>query len=704
MSHRRNFIKQTSLLGAGLVFIDPFIRKAIATPFNNLDEGAATALRFRQVHLDFHTSGLIEEVAKSFDAEEFASTLKKASVNSVTSFARCHHGYLYYDSKKHPERIHPHLTHRNLLKEQIEACHKQNIRVPIYTTVQWDYYTAQKHPEWLVRDGNGTPIAMGDSNVFHPGFYNHLDVATPYIDFLKDHIKDLFEAVPVDGLFLDIHHIMANANNGAIEGMLKKGLDPTKEATRLNYDKEVLKEYKQDLTAFIRKLDKNCTIFYNSGHVGPHIRDTVPSNTHLELESLPSGGWGYLHLPLTARYARNLGEDIMGMTGKFHTSWGDFHSLKNSAALEFETSMMLALNAKCSIGDQLHPKGMLDKATYDLIGGAYSKVAQKEAWCEGAKAVTEIGVLSTEEYSLPGMGGRTPEAMMGIIRILQEGARQFDILDSVSDFKKYKILILPDNIPVSNALNEKIQKYMSGGGSLISSFQSGLGADGKSFNIDQLGVSLVGEAPFSPDFIVPKAALAKGLPDTELVMYLKGMQVKAMPGSEVLADANVPYFNREWDHFSSHKHTPSSEKVGYPAIIKNGRCIYFMHPIFTQYQRNAPNWCKKLVLNSIDLLHPDTLVRHSGPSSVITMLNEQVDKKRTILHMLHYIPERRGTEFDVIEDVIPLYNLTVSVKSDRKVNNVTLVPQNKAIPFKINNQRIEFDLKELIGHQMIAFG
>jgi hypothetical protein len=610
---------------------------------------------------------------------------------------------LYYDSKKHPERIHPHLSNRDLLKEQIEACHKQNIRVPIYTTIQWDYYTAQKHPEWLVRDENGTPIAMGDSNVFHPGFYNHLDIATPYIDFLKDHIKDLFETVPVDGLFLDIHHIMANANNGAIEGMVKKGLDPTKEATRLLYNKEVLREYKQDLTSFIRTLDKNCTIFYNSGHVGPHIRDTVPSNSHLELESLPSGGWGYLHLPLTARYARNLGEEIMGMTGKFHTSWGDFHSLKNAAALEFETSMMLALNAKCSIGDQLHPKGILDKATYDLIGGAYSKVAQKEAWCEGAKAVTEIGVLSTEEYGQLGMGGRTPEAMMGIIRILQEGSRQFDILDSTSDYKNYKIIILPDNIPVSNALNEKIQKYMNEGGSLISSYQSGLGPDGKSVNLSSLGVSLVGEAPYSPDFIVPKTALAKGLPDTELVMYVKGMQVKALPGAEVLAEANVPYFNREWNHFSSHKHTPSSGKVGYPAVIKNGRSIYFMHPIFTQYQRNAPSWCKKLVLNSIDLLHPDTLVRHSGPSSVIAMLNDQEDKKRSILHVLHYIPERRAMEFDIIEDVIPLYNLRMSVLPRRKVSSVTLVPQNKAIPFKVNNQRIEFDLKEVIGHQMIAF-
>jgi len=138
-------------------------------------------------------------VAKDFDTEEFAATLKKAYVNSVTAFARDLHGYLYYDSKKHPERIHPHLSDKNLLKKQIEACHKQNICVPIYTTIQWDHYSAQKHPEWLVRDEKGSPI--GSTNVFQPGFYNHLDIATPYIDFLKEHIRDVFESVPVDGLF-----------------------------------------------------------------------------------------------------------------------------------------------------------------------------------------------------------------------------------------------------------------------------------------------------------------------------------------------------------------------------------------------------------------------------------------------------------------------------------------------------------------------
>ena len=87
-------------------------------------------LRFRQIHLDFHTSEEIAGIGAEFDPDEFASTLEKARVNSITCFARGHHGWIYFDSVKFPERKHPYLT-RNLLKEQIEACHARDIRVPI---------------------------------------------------------------------------------------------------------------------------------------------------------------------------------------------------------------------------------------------------------------------------------------------------------------------------------------------------------------------------------------------------------------------------------------------------------------------------------------------------------------------------------------------------------------------------------------------
>ena len=75
-------------------------------------------LRYRQIHLDFHTSETIPGIGSRFCADEFADTLKAAHVNSVTCFSRCHHGMIYHDTK-FPAK-HPHLT-CNLLAEQIQA-------------------------------------------------------------------------------------------------------------------------------------------------------------------------------------------------------------------------------------------------------------------------------------------------------------------------------------------------------------------------------------------------------------------------------------------------------------------------------------------------------------------------------------------------------------------------------------------------------
>ena len=112
-------------------------------------------IRYRQVHLDFHTSEYIPDIAADFDKEEFAKTLEEAHVDSITCFARCHHGWLYYPSKKFPELIHPGLKNKNFLLEQIEACHKRGIKVPVYTTAQWDGRIMREHPEWLSVDENG---------------------------------------------------------------------------------------------------------------------------------------------------------------------------------------------------------------------------------------------------------------------------------------------------------------------------------------------------------------------------------------------------------------------------------------------------------------------------------------------------------------------------------------------------------------------
>lgn len=675
-------------------------------------------LRFRQVHLDFHNSPYIDNLGNEFDAEEFASTVEKAKINSITCFARCHHGMLYYDSKLFPELVHPNLKNKNLLKEQIEACHARDIRVPIYTTVMWDDYMAKNHPEWLAIDENESPIAW--NKLYEPGFYRFLCLNSPYRKFLKEHVKDIFETLGkglVDGLFFDILFQTDCSCKHCWEKMEQEGYNPVDKEQRVKFAEETLNDFMLDMSSYVREFSKDCSIFYNSSHVGPATRTRMEAYTHLELESLPSGPWGYLHFPVTMRYARNLGVDCLSHTGKFHTEWGDFHSFKNKEALEFECFHMLALNAKCLIGDQMEPKGVLSKPAYELIGSVYEKVEKKEPWCEGAKAVTDIGVLTPEEFaSLQHL--ELHSAIMGATEMLVEAGHQFDIIDSKGDFSKYKVLVLPDNIPVSKALQAKINKFLDNGGSIIATFESGLNEEKSEFALERLGVrvkdrltcDIYGEPVKGKiydrndyaDYILPKGEIAKGMQETEHVMYIKGLEVEALPGSQILANAILPYFDRTYKHFSSHRQASSSGKVGYAGIVKSGNCIYFAHPIFTQYRENAPKWCKTLLINALNMLLPNPILRHDGPSTMITAVNEQKQENRLVIHLLHYIPQRRCKKIDIIEDVIPLYNIKVSVKAPENLEDIILVPKGSQLNFELKDGRVEFIVPKINGHQMIA--
>lgn len=654
-------------------------------------------LPFRQIHLDFHTSEDIPGVGSEFEAEEFAATLKKAHVNSITCFSRGHHGWIYHDTAKFPERRHPHLT-CNLLAEQIEACHAQGIRIPVYITVQWDLYTSRRHPEWLVRDESG---CIPGTKPFEPGFYRGLCLNTPYVDFLEEQTAEVLETLEVDGIFFDIVAATPCVCRYCLEGMQAEGLDPTDAQQPQRYAEDVLLRFQERMSEVVWSRRPEISVFYNAGHIGPHHRPIIHTYSHLELESLPSGGWGYMHFPVTQRYARNLGVETLSHTGKFHTSWGDFHSFKNRAALEFECLHMVALGAKCAIGDQLHPTGKLCPDTYALIGGVYAQVEAVEPWCDDAQPLVDIGVMTPEEFSgFAGRGGLSG-AIIGATRMLQEAHRQFDIIDSQSDFSYYSVLILPDDIPVNDALAAKLSQFAADGGAILASYKSGLDPEGDSFNLSELGVTYVGEAPYSPDFIVP-GKLGEGLADAGHVMYRQGLQVAPAEDTEVLSPMIKPYFNRTWEHFCSHKHTPAQGPADYPGAVRRGNCLYLMHPVFTQYEQNAPLWCKRLVTNALDLLLPEPLVRAKAPSTALFTLNEQAEQRRIVLHALHYIPERRGRDFDIIEDIIPLYQVPVSVRTEAPVAKIILEPQGEAIAFDQAEGRVAFTIPKIGGHQVIA--
>ena len=154
-------------------------------------------LRFRQVHLDFHTSAVCEDVGADFDPQVFAETVKMGHVNSMTIFAKCHHGFSYYPTTV--GTMHPHLSF-DLMGQQIEALHSIGVRAPIYVSLMWDDLAGEQHGEWIIVEKSGNmlmrPPLMNQSQLEGGWGWTTLDPTSGYGEYVIDQVTEICRSYP----------------------------------------------------------------------------------------------------------------------------------------------------------------------------------------------------------------------------------------------------------------------------------------------------------------------------------------------------------------------------------------------------------------------------------------------------------------------------------------------------------------------------
>ena len=647
-------------------------------------------MRFRQVHLDFHTSEKVPGIGERFDKTQFQNAMKLGHVNSITVFSKCHHGWAYHPSKAN--RMHPNLKF-DLLGAQLEALKEIDVNAPVYISAGYDEKEVALHPEWLLVSPTNTEPSTFTKAHYHLMCYN-----TPYLEVLAKQVEEVMERYNPCGIFLDISKERMCVCGSCVRSMAEKGLDPENMQDVALHGRMVYEKYAKRMEEAVRKYSDTATIFHNAGHITHGRRDLAYYNTHLELESLPTGGWGYDHFPLSAAYARTLGREFLGMTGKFHTSWGEFGGFKHPNALIYETGLSLACGARISVGDQLHPSAEANESTYGLIGKAFELVEKKEPYCEGAVNLSDIAVLSCEAFLNTGRNGDGTDSNVGANRMLLEGNFLFDFADQTADLAPYKLVILPDRIRIDEALESKLKAYLANGGKLLLTGESGLKAGKDEFALD-IGADFAGVNEFRPDYMIPCFEAVNG--ETAYVMYAKGMKLENAT-AEVLARRQNSYFNRAWNHFCSHRHTPNDVNAAMdPAAVISENIAYIGWNIFEDYATTGELAAKELVLTALKrLMNGAETVKTSLPDKGVVTVTRQ--NERHIVHLLYTATTVRGKGIEVIEDAIPLYDVTVSLALSKKPESVQLVPEKTPIPFEWDGTHVHFTVPKITLHQMIA--
>ncbi len=651
--------------------------------------------RFRQVHLDFHTTELIDGVGNCFSKEQFQDALKLGHVDSVTLFSKCHHGWSYHPTKANV--MHPTLTF-DLLGAQIEACKELGIRTPVYLSAGYDHKTCLAHPDWICVDSVEN---IGKPMPRIPEHYYPLCFNSPYLDMLIAQVKEVVQRYHCDGIFLDIVSIHPCYCSYCRKILADRGKSLHDTDAVMELAEETFYRYTERVRKAIDQYRPGLPVFHNSGHIRRSDRRLAHCNTHLEIESLPTGGWGYDHFPLSASYVGTLGMDYIGMTGKFHTTWGDFGGYKHPNALKYETSLCLANGAGCSVGDQLHPLGIMDAATYHLIGEAYADVEKKEPYCKNVRRVADIGVLSSEACKALDGGevNSNSDPDIGANRMLTEGHYLYEFIDKAADFSSYKVLILPDDIPTIGQLADKLRAFVKQGGKILATGHSAV--DSENRFICDFGADFIGKSSFSPSYLHP---LFETPPfgEANFVVYGDHYDIRVSTG-RTIAEQVEPYFNRGNGKFCSHQHTPFDPNKRAPAIVQGNDGIYCTFSIFSDYAKYGRLILRNVFCYLLDLLlgdHKTLQISHFSEKGIVTLMKRK-DQQELFQHILYAPTFRAGENIEVIETLPAVKDAEVSFRLETPPKSVRCVPQNQEIPFRYEHQVLHYTIPEFVCHQII---
>ena len=638
---------------------------------------------------DNHTMPACPDVGENFDAEAFTDRIKRCGVDYLTFHARCNEGMAYYNTKigiKHPSLKY------DLFGKLADACRRKGIALTAYINAGISSAEGLQHREW-------TTLYFDGREYREPRFTPYVRTMcynTPYRDHLIAMIKEIANNYPVSGFFIDCLSGYPCVCPICVKEMKTKGIDWNDREEVVKFSEFSMMRLSQDISNAVRAINPNYLLYFN----GPGFEEQSEIGTHMECECLPAGSWGYEYLPVLSHYMRTLGnKPILNMNARFY-DWGDFGSLRPEAAIKSELLYGLANGMRPDVGGHFHPRGDLENAVLDRIEKIYKELQTLDPWFDNAKNITEIAIVYPRSIG----NIRGDPQLKSTVRMLSELKQQFDVVTTFSDWSKYKVLVIPDDITFNEEVARRIKAHIAAGKAVISSGSSGLDTEMKQFVLEkEWGLKYMGENDFDPAYFIAGKNFNRGLPDMPLSLYASGVDIEPLSGTSVEASLIKPYYNKNWDGEYAVYYTPPDKITDKPALTINGKVAHFSHRIFTGYGQQASVELRTVFYNVLNDFLPDPLFKSENlPSFARAFVTEQAGRK--MVHLLSYVPEMRGSRTQMIEEPIELNNVKISLRIDRKPpERVYLAPDKKSLPFKIVDGYINVTVPVSKGYSLVVF-
>lgn len=634
-------------------------------------------------HFDFHASKT-DTIGTTFTAAMIDSMLTLTKPDYIQVDCKGHPGIASYPTKVGYQAA---KYDKDVMRIWRDVTDKHNVPLFVHFSGVWDTEAVTQHPEWARVNEKGEADKEKTSTVGE------------YADrHLIPQLKELTDTYRIDGAWVDgeCWAIVPDYSPRMLELFTKETGIATIPKTKQEPHYQAFadfnrKKFRQYVAHYVDELHRHNKDFQITSNWA--FSSMMPEKVDVNLDFLSGDLSANNSVNSAAFQARCLalqGKPWDLMAWSFSRGWtkekDGVHTDKSLTQLQQEAAEVMAMGGGFQSYWTQNGDASVRPYTFKRMSQLAEFCRARQKFCHKAEIMPQIGLLypaSAWKKVAPSLytdGGT--QAMQGILTLLMDAQQSVEILMEhhlEGRLANYPLLIVPEWVNMDAKVKTQLLDYARNGGNLL--IIGGLAV--KDFE-NELGVTFLGKATELGNY---QNYIGFGDRMAGIKGWFQSVRLKSGTESVGVVSKSNDFRFAQWPFVSV-------------AAYGKGKIAGVYADIGDSYNQFQAPVCKAMVKATVEKLMPNPVTRISGSGYVHTVVAKK-DGKLTI-HLMNTAGMHSNRDVYAYDEVPPLQNLTVQIRTGTKPAKIVSQPEAKPLPFVYDKGVVTVKIPRLEIHTMLV--
>jgi hypothetical protein len=646
---------------------------------------ATNAKRYFGLHFDFHVEGGDTHIGRNLSEGQLDSLLTAVKPDFIQVDCKGHPGVSSYPSKVATATVAPQIA-KDPLAFYRAVTRKHGVALYLHYSGVFDYAAIANHPNWAVQQADGSR---------HPSMTS---VHGPYADsLLIPQLRELAD-YGADGVWVDgeCWATLADYSEPALakfkaatglQAVPRSETDPGYKSF-IAFARQSFSDY---IGHYVDAVHRHKPTFRIASNWAYSSMMPEPITTHVD----------YLSGDLTPGNSVNsaaLEGRIMAAQGQLYhkpwdlMSWGFWYTFgparqgdqKTAVHLMQDAAEILAVGGGFQTYYQQRRDASLPMRQLPVMSEVAKFVRARQPFCEGSVSVPQVAVVyantTVRAFNKSLFGNEQAGRVNGVLTALLDAQLPVEVMAEQhlrGRMSQYPVIVLSQQDSLDPAFRRELLDYARQGGNLLL-----IGAENTRQFARELGVEPTGDR---------RDGVTTVLHNGESVL-LTGSVLPVRIASETTRP--IGQFLR------AEAGDPIPGVVASETPYGKGRLTAVYADLSADYRKHQSPKLRDFIASLTKPLLPRPQVTVRGSHLVHVVLNRQ--NNRLAVNLINTGGRHADPQVFTYDEVPPLTNLTVQLRTDRKPKRIVQQPENRPLPVRYANGVATVTVPQLALHSILV--